>query len=103
MMNLPKAVENAVCFAQWCVNNGFTDNIRKVGELRVLVNRRADTWVKQNNQEMDWDRAEKRIDKIDEQIATLAKELGITKMDWPGLYPTFTVPAGFNNVMLPEL
>lgn len=101
MMRLPKTVENAVCFANWCSNNKLDP--RKVGELRVLVNRRAATWVRQNNQEMDWDAAERKIEKLDGQIEMMAKDMGITNMDWPGLYPTFTTPAGFNNSMLPEL
>lgn len=100
-MNLSKSLENAVCFAQWCINNKLDP--RQVGELRTLVNRHANTWCRQNNQEIEFDRAEKKMEKLTTQINELAVKMGIADMDWPGLYPTFTTPAGFRNSMLPEV
>jgi len=102
MMRLSKTIENAVCFAKWCINNKCDP--RQTGELRTLVNQRANTWVRQNNQECDWDTAEKRMEQLDKKIEKLVADMGLTDFDYPGLYPTFKTPgSGVSETMLPEV
>lgn len=98
---LPLKDDQQVQFARFCVNHRLDP--LDVAELRHMVNQKADTWTKQNNREIDWDRAETKMDRLDKAIAAKALAMGIYDLDWPGLYPTFTTPAGFKNTMLPEV
>lgn len=97
-MRLPKEWEKRVHFANWCRREQLDP--RDVAELRVLTNRHASAYAQMDSTNTDV--LKKRYEMLGRKIDEKAVAMGITEMDWPGLFPTFTTPAGNRNVMLPD-
>lgn len=100
-MRLNKTLQFAVDFANYCEIEQLEPY--KVAELRALVDRKVNLWVRQNNEQIYTDVIySRRMEKLKDQIDEKAREMGITNLKWPGLYPIFSTPGGGKDRMLPE-
>lgn len=86
---LSKTLQNAVCFAAFCVNNKVKPH--DMGRLIYFSDRCAAGWTRANNGDASEEcRARGRRDeqKYGDYVERLAAEMGFQKVEWNGLYPT---------------
>lgn len=90
-MPLTKRLQDMVHFARWCEREKCEPS--SVATLMQFVDLSAKHWAD--------DFAEDK--QLEEDIEQLMQDMKLTNVSWPGLYPTFTTPAGNDNVMLPAV